>query len=42
MAQWLIGQGFRAERPFIRMRKGPAAVATRFDRYFALAGPEFG
>lgn len=40
--QWLIGQGFRAERPFIRMRKGPAAVATRFDRYFALAGPEFG
>lgn len=40
--QWLIGQGFRAERPFIRMRKGPVAAAARFEQYFALAGPEFG
>jgi GNAT superfamily N-acetyltransferase len=40
--RWLGSAGFTIERPFLRMRRGDRPFPGRFDRQFAIAGPEFG
>jgi len=39
---WLESEGFRLQRPFMRMRRGKQRYRDRVDRLFAIAGPEFG
>lgn len=40
--EWLEGLGFREQRMFTRMFKGPNRFAGRMESAFAIAGPEFG
>lgn len=42
MGAWLSAQGFRHQRPFVRMALGPAHISQVNDRLFVIAGPEFG
>ena len=39
---WLETEGFRLQRPFMRMRRGQQRYRDDGDRLFAIAGPEFG
>ena len=39
---WLQSEGFRLQRPFVRMRRGEQRYRDCVDRLFAIAGPEFG
>lgn len=39
---WLESEGFRLQRPFMRMRRGEPRYRDCVDRLFAITGPEFG
>jgi GNAT superfamily N-acetyltransferase len=39
---WLEAVGFRLQRPFTRMCRGPQRVEERTQEIFAITGPEFG